>query len=43
MIIQIHVYKMLQCNFKGQVWNLFEISPAHIDYKMNFPFDDNKI
>jgi len=43
MIIQIHVYKMLQQNFKGQAWNLFEISTAHIDCKMNFPFDDNKI
>jgi len=43
MIIQIHVYKMLQQNFKGQAWNLFEISTAHIDCKMYFPFDDNKI
>jgi hypothetical protein len=43
MIIQIHDYKMLQQNFKGKVWNLFEISTAHIDYKMNLPSDDNKI
>jgi hypothetical protein len=43
MIIQIHVYKMLQQDLEGQVWNLFEISTAHIDYKMKFPFDDNKI